>query len=254
MHAVPRTGRPARPSPPNGTMNAASPPSDPGTRRTGDVPGPTLPPSPGPDPSAVGWYVRLARHHLGRGPYLDVGSREGSLLAGLAALGPAGGLARTEADAAMLRAGAPGCPVHTDVSTLPGPVAALTAVGVLDRLADDALDTDTGPGGWLRVLEPGGRALVVAADADGRARELLGARWPAPPVPRGHARIRELLREAGFEIVREGSDGLCRGPYGRVPGGLDPRTAPAATQRSLGRLTLAPGSGESAVLVVRRPA
>ncbi|WP_130288147.1 hypothetical protein [Pseudonocardia sediminis] len=228
-------------------MNAASPPSD-------DFPDVAPPAPPAPDPAAVGWYVRLARHHLGRGPYLDVGGRDGALLAGLAALGPAAGLAATEADATALRAGAPGCPVHTDASTLPGPVAALTAVGVLDHLPDDALDADVGPGGWFRALEPGGRALVVAADADGRARELLGARWPTPPVPRGHARIRELIVAAGLEIVREGSDGLCRGPYGRVPAGLDPRTAPAATQRSIGRLTLAPGSGESAVLIVRRPA
>lgn len=212
-----------------------------------------LPAPPAPDTAAVGWYARLARHELGRGPYLEVGGVDGGLLAGLARFGPASGLAATEEEAAVLRAGAPGCPVVVDPRLLPAPVRALTAVGVLDRLPDDALDSDVGPGGWWRALEPGGRALVVAADADGRARQLLGPRWPAPPVPRGHARVRELLVAAGFEIVREGSDGLCRGPYGRVPAGLDARTAPAAAQRSTGRLTLAPGTGESAVLVVRRP-
>ena len=211
-----------------------------------------LPAPPAPDPLAVGWYARLARHELGRGPYLDVGGVDGALLAGLARYGPASGLAATGHEAALLRAGAPGCPVFVDIGLLPAPVRALTAVGVLDRLPDDALDSDVGPGGWWRALEPGGRALVVAADADGRARELLGPRWPAPPAPRGHARIRELLVAAGFAIVRDGSDGLCRGPYGRVPVGLDPRAAPAAAQRSAGRLTLAPGSGESAVFVVRR--
>lgn len=212
-----------------------------------------LPAPPAPDPAAVGWYARLARHELGRGPYLDVGGVDGALLAGLARFGPASGLAVTEDEAASLRAGAPGCPVFVDLHQLPGRVRALTAVGVLDRLPDDALDSDVGPGGWMRALEPGGRALVVAADADGRARELLGPRWPTPPVPRGHARVRELLVDAGFEILREGSDGLCRGPYGRVPVVLDPRTAPAVAQRSAGRLTLAPGSGESAVIVARRP-
>lgn len=212
-----------------------------------------LPAPPAPDPAAVGWYARLARRELGRGPYLDVGGVDGALLAALARFGPASGLAATEVEAAALRAGAPGCPVFVDLRRLPGAVSAVTAVGVLDRLPDDALDSDVGPGGWWRALEPGGCALVVAADADGRARDLLGPRWPAPPVPRGHARIRELLVAAGFAIVREGSDGLCRGPYGRVPVGLDPRAAPAAAQRSAGRLTLAPGAGESAVLVVRRP-
>lgn len=223
---------------PNGSMSLPSP--DP------------LPAPPAPDPVAVAWYARLARHELGRGPYLDVGGVDGALLANLARFGSASGLAVTDDEAAALRAGAPGCPVVVDPGLLPAPVHALTAVGVLDRLPDEALDSDVGPGGWWRALEPGGRALVVAADADGRARELMGPRWPRPPVPRGHARIRELLVAAGFAIVREGSDGLCRGPYGRVPIGLDPRAAPAAAQRSTGRLTLAPGSGESAVFVVRR--
>ena len=242
-----RPGRAARTplsvTPPNGTMTAVPPPAD----------DPGIVASPAPDRAAVAWYVRLVRHYLGRGPYLDVGGRDGALLAGLAALGPAGGLAADERDAALLRSGAPGCPVHTAAAALPVPARVVTAVGVLDRMPDGTLDADTGPGGWWRVLEPGGYALVVTPDADGRARELLGARWPAPPVPRGHARVRELLADVGFEIVREGSDGLCRGPYGRVPAVLDPRTAPARGQRSSGTLTLPPGSGESAVLLVRRP-
>lgn len=205
------------------------------------------------DPATVGWYLRLARYYLGRGPYLDVGGRDGALLAGLAGFGPASGLAADDDEADRVRSAAPGCPVHTAVDALPTPARALTAVGVLDRIPDDGLDADIGPGGWWRALEPGGQALVVATDADGRARDLLGARWPTPPVPRGHARIRELLTGFGFEIVHEGSDGLCRGPYGRVPSALDPRTTPARSQRTLGRLVLDPGSGESAVLIVRRP-
>ncbi|MDQ4116634.1 MAG: hypothetical protein M3235_06675, partial [Actinomycetota bacterium] len=76
---------------------------------------------------------------------------------------------------------------------------------------------------------------------------------PAEPPLGAKAVAEELLVAAGFTILREGSDGLCRGPYGRVPVGLDPRAVPAAAQRSAGRLTLAPGAGESAVLVVRRP-
>lgn len=225
----------------------------PTTPSRADLPDPA--PAP-PERAAVRWYLRLVRNHLGRGPYLDVDGAGGALLAGLTRLGPAAGLAGTDAGAAAMRAGAPGCPVHRSVAELPGPTASLTAVGVLDRLPDDALAGDTGPGGWFRALEPGGCALVVAADAEGRGRDLAGARWPAPPVPRGHVRIRELLVDAGFAIVREGSDGLTGGPYpgpgGRVPAALDPRTAPARTQRSSGRLTLPVGAGERAVIIVRR--
>ncbi|MFP5021058.1 hypothetical protein [Pseudonocardia phyllosphaerae] len=206
-----------------------------------------------PERAALHWYLRLVRHHLGRSPYLDVEGTGGALLAGLARLGPASGLAGSDAEADAMRAGAPGCPVHRSVDELPGPVSALTAVGVLDRMPDAALAGATGPRAWWRALQPGGRALVVADDAEGRGRELSGPRWPAPPVPRGHVRLRELLVDAGFEIVREGSDGLTRGPYGGIPPLLDPRTTPARGQRSSGRLSLAPGSGERAVFVVARP-
>ncbi|MBC3194370.1 hypothetical protein H7X46_25300 [Pseudonocardia sp. C8] len=218
------------------------------------TPPPDLPGTAPPDRAARQWYLRLVRQYLGRGPYLDVAGVGGGLLAGLARLGPAAGLAASDEEAAAIRAGAPGCPVHTRVDELPGPVAAITAIEVLDRLPDAALGGDTGPGGWFRALEPGGHALVVAADAEGRGRELTGARWVPPRVPRGHVRIREILVAAGFEVVREGSDGLTRGPYGGVPALLDPRTAPARTQRSSGWLTLEVGAGERAVLVVRKPA
>ncbi|ANY06616.1 hypothetical protein [Pseudonocardia sp. HH130630-07] len=222
---------------------------------------PTTPPSDelpdpapaAPDRAARHWYLRLVRTYLGRGPFLDVAGAGGAVLAALARLGPVSGLAGSAGEAAAMRAGAPGCPVQLRVADLPARVPSLTAVEVLDRTPDSALDEDTGPGGWFRALAPGGHALVVAADAEGRGRDLAGARWPAPPVPRGHVRIREILTGAGFEIVREGSDGLTRGPYGGVPVLLDPRTAPARAQRSSGRLTLAAGTGERAVLVVRRP-
>jgi len=206
-----------------------------------------------PDDAALHWYLRLVRRHLGRGPYLDVTGAGGRLLAGLARLGPVYGLAGSDAEADAMRTGAPGCPVHRRIEDLPGAVAALTAVEVLDRLPDDALSGDTGPGGWFRALEPGGRALVVAADAEGRGRELAGARWVPPRHPRGHVRIREILTAAGFEIVREGSDGLTRPPYGGIPAVLDPRLAATLAQRSSGRLSMAVGSGERAVFVVRKP-
>ena len=90
-----------------------------------------------PERAALHWYLRLARHHLGRGPYLDVAGAGGVLLAGLARLGPVSGLAGSEDEAGAMRAGAPGCPVHLTPDALPGPVASLTAVEVLDRLPDD---------------------------------------------------------------------------------------------------------------------
>ncbi|WP_181780915.1 hypothetical protein, partial [Pseudonocardia pini] len=74
------------------------------------------------------------------------------------------------------------------------------------------------------------------------------------PANRTHDEWRTLFTAAGLAVHREGSDGLTRGPYGRIPTLLDPRTAPARTQHSLGTLFLNPGEGENAVFVLEKPA
>ncbi|MCW0215645.1 MAG: class I SAM-dependent methyltransferase [Pseudonocardia sp.] len=228
------------------TSSGERPPHDEPVRRPR---GPALPAE-----RLLGWYVRLIRHYVGRGPYLDAGCATGGLMRRLVELGPTSGLAFPSTAAAVVRDEAPGCPVHTAASDLPDAgFRSLAALHVLDRM--DATAGDKAVACWRRVLQPGGRALVVVADSTGRAHHLVGEDWNTAPFPRPHAEWREVLSGAGFVIWHEGSDGLWNGPYGRLPSWLDARAeAPLASQLSSGRLVLKPGAGESSVFVVENPA
>jgi SAM-dependent methyltransferase len=220
-----------------------------GERPVHDPSGPTLPPE-----RLLGWYVRLIRHYVGRGPYLDAGCATGGLMRRLIELGPVSGLAFPSTAAAVVRDEAPGCPVYTSAAELPAEAfRSLAALHVLDRM--DTAAGDKAVACWRRVLRPGGRALVVVADSTGRAHRLTGDARRTAPFPRPHEEWHELLAGAGFVVWHEGSDGLWNGPYGRLPSWLDARAeAPVASQLSSGRLVLKPGAGESSVFVVENPA
>jgi SAM-dependent methyltransferase len=202
------------------------------------------------DRPALRWYARLVRRHPG--PFLDFGCGTGHLLRRLSRLGPATGFEVSAWSAATARATAPGCPVVTDPAALPDAgFGVLTAVHVLEHLDDAAVATALGV--WRRVLRPGGRALVVTPDPAGRGHALSGERWVGFDDPthvnlRPAADWRATLRDAGFTVLREGSDGLWNVPYGR-PLGVR-YAAPALAQYVSGRLFLPPGAGESAVFIL----
>lgn len=210
------------------------------------------------DRPALRWYVRMVRRYLGPGPYLDFGCGTGHLLRRLSEHGSASGFEISEYSAGLSRSTAPGSPVHTTLDDIPsGVFRGLTAIHVLEHLDDDTahevLDC------WRRVLVPHGRALVVMPDPAGRARAMAGERWTGYQDPthinlKPHAEWRTFLREAGFTVLREGSDGLWNVPYSRLPKLLDAAryAGPSLSQFLAGRLFLPPGSGESSVFVLQR--
>jgi len=129
---------------------------------------------------------------------------------------------------------------------------------VLEHLDDDTAAAVLAC--WRRVLVPGGRALVVMPDPAGRAHALAGAAWMGFDDPthvnlKPHAEWRACLLDAGFTVLREGSDGLWNVPYGRMPRLLDAavHAVPSLTQFLAGRLFLRPGAGESSVFVIESP-
>ena len=208
------------------------------------------------DRPALRWYARLVRRYCGRGPYLDFGCGAGHLLRRLAAAGPAAGFEVSSWAAATARTTAR-CPVYERLDDLPsGEFGVVVAVHVLEHLPDDTVATTLGA--WRRTLRPDGRALVVTPDPAGRGRALAGPRWVGAADPthvnlKPHAQWRALLAAHGFEVLREGTDGLWHVPYGPHPSPSDAvRAAPALAQYVTGRLLLPPGAGESGVLVVRR--
>jgi len=211
------------------------------------------------DRPALRWYVRMIRRYVGVGPYLDFGCGTGHLLRRLAAHGSASGFEISPYSAELSRCTAPGCPVHTSLDTIPsGVFRGISAIHVLEHL-DDATATSV-LACWRRVLVPGGRALVVMPDPAGKARALSGEGWTGYQDPthinlKPHAQWRQFLVDAGFIVLREGSDGLWNVPYRRLPKLLDAglHAVPSLTQFLSGRLFLRPGSGESSVFVIEAP-
>jgi hypothetical protein len=201
-------------------------------------------------PGPLGWYLRLVLHYVGRGPFLV--AEDGELLCRLTQHGPSSGVAVDEESATRMRAAARGCPVHLGAGSVPsGAFRGIVAVDVLARGGDDPATVAQ----WTRILAPGGRAIALVPDPAGRGHALTRGDWSGErPGNRSHEQWRTLFTNAGLRVHREGSDGLTRGPYGRIPALLDPRTAPARTQRSLGTLFLNPGEGENAVFVLEKPA
>jgi SAM-dependent methyltransferase len=216
------------------------------------------------DRPALRWYVRMVRRYCtpdrgAPGPYLDFGCGTGHLLRRLSVHGPAAGLEVSAWSAATARATAPGCAVFERPADLPtAAFTVLTAVHVLEHLDDATASAALAT--WRRVLRPAGRALVVMPDPAGRGRALSGARWVGLQDPthvnlKPHAQWREFLVAHGFEVLREGSDGLWNVPYGRLPRLADAAlyAGPSLAQFLAGRLFLPPGSGESSVFVLRSP-
>jgi SAM-dependent methyltransferase len=212
------------------------------------------------DRPALRWYVRMVRRYVGEGPYLDFGCGTGHLVRRLSRHGAAAGFEISPYSAETARRTSEGCPVYTSLDAIPtGGYRGLTAVHVLEHL-DDVTATQV-LACWRRVLVPGGRALVVMPDPAGKARALAGEGWTGYQDPthinlKPHAQWRGVLVDAGFRVLREGSDGLWNVPYSKLPKLVDAglHAVPSLVQFLSGRLFLRPGAGESSVFVLENPA
>jgi SAM-dependent methyltransferase len=212
------------------------------------------------DRPALGWYVRMVRRYAGEGPYLDFGCGTGHLMRRLSAHGEAAGFEISSYSAATARQTATGCTVHTALDDIPSRAFhALTSIHVLEHLDDATVAAVLAC--WQRALVPGGRGLVVMPDPAGKARAVAGAAWAGYSDPthinlKPHAEWRRVLVDAGFVVVREGSDGMWNVPYGRLPKLVDAayRSGPSLVQLLSGRLFLRPGTGESSIFVIENAA
>lgn len=147
--------------------------------------------------------------------------------------------------------------MFTSPSALPQTrYARFTAIHVVEHLDDATLR------GLLQELRrsstDGARYLVVTPDSSGRAEKLHGASWNAYSDPthinlKSHQEWRSYFETEGFEVLREGSDGMWNVPYSSLPRPLDAlrHSMPMAVQFLTGRLFVKPGAGESSVFVLK---
>lgn len=113
---------------------------------------------------------------------------------------------------------------------------------------------------WHRSLLPHGRVLCVVPDAAGLGHRLAGSHWisfgdPSHVTLLGHALWRDLFVDAGFSVLKVGTDGLWCLPYrkgrGKIADGLR-FSIPTLLQYVVGRLFLPAGSGESAIFILEK--
>ena len=204
------------------------------------------------DRIALRWYAALINRHAPAGPVLDFGCGPGWMIRRMRMSRPCDGLEVSAYSREEALRRNPGSVVFTSLSEVTSATyAAVSAIHVLEHIGPDQVGHTVSE--LVRMLKPGGVMLVVTPDLTGRAAALRGPQWRALSDPthvnlRGHEDWRAELREAGLRIMAEGTDGLWDPPYGNW---IRDRImlAPIATQVLAGRLLLAPGSGESSVLV-----
>lgn len=210
------------------------------------------------DRPALRFYTRLVARYIGRGPVLDFGCGTGHLVRRLGSRGPADGFEVSRYSADRARRTAPGARIYTDPRMIPARAyAGLTAIHVVEHLTDE--DVDASIATWHRILAPDGKALIVTPDLAGFGRALAQESWngfsDATHINlKAHSDWKQFLKDRGFVVERDGSDGLWNVPYGRVPKLADAaiHAVPAFVQFLSGRLLLRPGTGESSIFLVSR--
>lgn len=167
------------------------------------------------------------------------------------------GLEVSQYSAASSRMTSPSSTVYTQSRLLPaGTYARFTAIHVVEHLSDPELRDMFRA--LRRAARPKARYLIVTPDLGGKARVLHGESWNAFRDPthinlKTHHEWREFFVDEGFEVTREGTDGMWNVPYSSLPKPIDGlrRAVPMAIQFLSGRLFLRPGAGESSLFVLR---
>jgi len=209
------------------------------------------------DRPALRWYSALARRYLGAGPILDVGCGTGFLLKRLSAQSAADGVEVSAFSAAVARETSPSSRIYADPKELDrNRYSRVTIIHVVEHLDDASLRE------MLAAVRSSTKAdarwLVVTPDLGGAAHALHGERWNAFTDAthinlKTHAEWKAFFEGEGFDVVREASDGLWNNPYSTLPAVVDRArySLPMAAQFLSGRMFLRPGSGESALFVLR---
>jgi SAM-dependent methyltransferase len=213
------------------------------------------------DRPALLLYQRWVKRYLPPGPVLDFGCGMGHLLKRLSSDRDASGVEASAWAAEQSRKRCPASTVYPSLMDCPDSAfAGIVSIHVIEHIDDEGLDGVLQQ--FSRVLKPDGKLLLVTPDATGWASRKKGKDWHALTDPthinlKGHAAWRDLFLRHGFNVLKEGADGLYDFPYPPRSSKLMDvglRGWPTLAQFAAGRMILAPGTGESSIFLLGRRA
>jgi cyclopropane fatty-acyl-phospholipid synthase-like methyltransferase len=208
------------------------------------------------DRIALRWYAALIERHAPAGRAVDFGAGPGWMVRRVATRRSCDGVEISEYARRECAERNPGASVYESTDVIrDGTYAAVSAIHVVEHIS--AHEVPDVLADILRILVPGGLLLMVTPDSSGRAARIKGAQWRALSDPthinlQGHETWHQVLTDAGFQIVREGSDGLWDPPYTNRVADLA-RLPRIALDVLGGRLSLPVGGGESYLCLATRP-
>jgi SAM-dependent methyltransferase len=206
------------------------------------------------DRTALSWYRRLVFRYSAAGPVLDYGCGTGWLVSHLASQRIADGYEVSDFASSAAKQLNPKSQIFTDMSNVPpAHYAAVTAIHVFEHIAEEEIDSQLAIiKSWLKQ---NGVLIMVTPDITGMGAVLNGPSWRGFDDPthinlQSHQWWCRKMRDSGLDVVAQGTDGLWDPPY-RSWLGDSLRMVPVAVQVLTGRLFIAPGRGESSVIVAR---
>ena len=209
------------------------------------------------DRVALKWYSGLLARRLPKGSaVLDYGCGTGYFMRRLANHFVVSGFDLSEFARQSSRSLVPQAVLYEDTTRIAdGSLDGVASLHVFEHIPDPAPAFAE----VHRMLRPGGVALIVVPDTEGRGHARKGSDWFAYKDPThctflSSAQWSELARNAGFVVEVEGSDGLWDSPYSRLPRFIDRVMfgAPLILRVLTTTLTQKPNRGECAVFFLRK--
>jgi SAM-dependent methyltransferase len=210
------------------------------------------------DRIALGWYSRLIRKHAVEGSTaLDYGCGTGYFVRRLSKYFQVAGFDTSQAALEKASSLVPNASFFNSASLIPdGSFDLVTSLHVLEHIENPS----TAFSDIFRILTDNGVALIVVPDTAGRGHALKGQEWFAYKdathctfLP--SADWVALARDAGFDVLIEGSDGLWDSPYSkRLPRQFDRLIFgwPLIARVLTSTLNSRPNRGECAVLILKK--
>jgi SAM-dependent methyltransferase len=210
------------------------------------------------DRIALGWYSRLIKKYAVKGcTALDFGCGTGYFVRRLSKFFQAAGFDTSQAALNKASSLVPEASFFNSTSVIPdGSFELVTSLHVLEHIENPS----TAFSEIFRILTNNGVALIVVPDTAGRGHELKKKDWFAYKdathctfLP--SAVWADLARDAGFDVLIEGSDGLWDSPYSkRLPRQADRLIfgLPLIVRVLTSTLNKHPNQGECAVLILKK--